>query len=111
MYKLWIYHATKNPKIITDDQFEAMQAEGWADSPARFVKLESLGIDKDDKIGAQTALDMIDGINESINQALSINSMGKQQLENYALKHFNVDIDRRKNIKDLRKEVKKLAGA
>lgn len=110
-HKQWIYHATKKPKIIDSDNFESMKAEGWADSPAQFIKLEDLGIDKDDTVKAQQALDMVGGVAESLNKALNLNQMNKQELEDYAKEHYGVDIDRRKSVKALRKEVKALAEA
>tara|TARA_R110000796_G_scaffold174851_2_gene291844 strand:+ start:974 stop:1312 length:339 start_codon:yes stop_codon:yes gene_type:complete len=110
-YKQWVYHETKKPKIIDSDNFEAMKTEGWADSPAQFIQLEALGVDKNDTIKAQQALDMVTGITESLNKALNVNKLSKQELEVYAKEHFEVDIDRRKTIKELRKEVKALAEA
>ena len=110
-YKQWIYHATKKPKIINSSDFEMLQAEGWADSPARFIKLESLGIGKDDPIKSQQALDMVNGVADSLNKALNLDKMNKQELEDYAKEHYGVDIDRRRSVKALRKEVKALAEA
>ncbi len=39
-----------------------------------------------------------------------INEMGKDDLEKYAKEKFGVDIDKRKKIADLRKQVTDLAG-
>ena len=111
MFKQWIYHATKKPKIIDSDNFESRKAEGWADSPAQFIKLETLGIEKDDTVKAQQALDMVAGVAESLNKALNLNNMNKNELEDYAKEHFGVDIDRRRSVKSLRKVVKALAEA
>lgn len=110
-HRQWVYHATKKPKIIQSGDFEAMKAEGWADSPAQFIKLETLGIDKDDNVKAQQALDAVEGVKDSLNGALNISKMSKQELEGYANKHHGVDIDRRKSVKALRKEVKALTEA
>jgi hypothetical protein len=118
-YKVWIYHATKKPKIISSEQIEAFEAEGWVDSPARFINLETLGInkaktdagDEEETAKAQQALDMVDGITASLNKKLNLNQMGKQELEDYAKEHYGVDIDRRKSVKALRKEVKALTEA
>ena len=118
-YKRWIYHSTKKPKIINSEQFETFEAEGWADSPARFIKLESIGIDKEktaagdeaETAKAQQALEMVEGITRSLNKALNLDKMNKQELEDYAKEHYGVDIDRRRSVKALRKEVKALAEA
>ena len=114
----WIYHKSKDPRIIKDSEYERMEAEGWADSPAKFLDLDTLGLDKE-KIGsgdeeecakAQQALDAVEGVVESINGALNLDSMSKSELEDYALTHYAVNIDKRKNIKKLLVEVKEMAG-
>jgi hypothetical protein len=50
----------------------------------------------------------IAGVVDRINGELNIGEMDKEELEKYALTHFNVDIDRRKGIRALRVQVKKL---
>lgn len=116
MSKRWIYHATNEPKIINDGEFEAYEAEGWADSPARFVKLEQFGIDQskieggdeEEAARAQQALDAVEGVKDSLNGALNVGTMNKDELESYAKEHFNVDIDMNKGVRKLRQDVKNL---
>ena len=118
-HKRWVYHATKKPKIINGCDFEQMESEGWADSPAKFLKLEDLGIDKakidagdaEEEGKAQQALDMVDGVKESLNKALNIDKMSKNELQDYAIEHYGVDLDKSKSVKVLRKEVKALTEA
>jgi hypothetical protein len=115
-YKTWVYHATKSPKIIDSNEYEQMTAQGWADSPAIFLKLETIGIsqekikngDVDEAAKAQQALDAVEGIKDYMNGSLNFNKMNKQELEDFAKHHFGVDLDRRfkpdkmiKQIKDL----------
>jgi len=109
-FKRWIYHETKQPRIINNSEYEQYEPLGWADSPAQFIKIESLGIDKEDSEKAQQALDAVAGVVESLNGALNLGSMSKNELEDYAKEHFGVDIDRRKNIKALRAEVSRLSN-
>lgn len=109
-YKRWIYHATKEPKIINSKEFDGYEAMGWADTPAKFVSAKDFGVDPDNEIMAQQLGDAIEGVKEALNGALNIDSMGKKDLERYARKHFDVELDRRKGIKSLRKIVKELVG-
>lgn len=117
-FRRWIYHATEEPKIINSDEFESYESEGWADSPARFLNLEDVGIDKEktdagdeqETAKAQQALDAVEGVVQSINGALNLELMNKEELEDYAREHFGVELDRRKRIKTLLKQVKELAG-
>lgn len=114
----WIYHETKAPQIIKDSEFERMEAEGWADSPARFIKLETLGIsqakieagDEQEESKAQQALDAVEGVVASLNGALNLDKLDKNELEAYAKEHFGVDVDKRRSKKRLVEEIKELAG-
>jgi hypothetical protein len=109
-FKQWVYHATKSPKVINSDQFEEFEASGWADSPAKFAKIVDFGVDESNAEHVQALGEAIEGVKDAANGALNIDVMDKKQLEDYANKNFNVDIDRRKGIKQLRKQVKELAG-
>lgn len=113
-YKCWVYHATKKPRIIDSSEYELACANGWADSPARFLKLSAVGIDqskidsgnKDEALKAQQALEALAGVVESINGALNLHKMTKMELEYYAKEHFGVDLDRRKHSDKLIAEIK-----
>lgn len=111
IFKMWVYHATKAPKIINYDEFESAQAQGWADSPAKFIKISDFGVDPKNKSEVHQLGETIEGVKNAANGALNIDSMNKKQLEAYALEFFSIDIDRRKGIKTLRAEVKAMAGA
>jgi hypothetical protein len=115
-FKRWIYSATKAPKVINDSEFEQYEAKGWADSPAKFLKLEDVGIDQEKiKAGnveeaskAQQAFDAVEGVKESLNGALNLNKMNKNELEAYAKEHFGVDLDKRKKPNVLIKQIRAL---
>ena len=115
-FKRWIYHATKAPKVIYDSQFEEFDALGWADTPAKFLKLESIGINKDkielgdeqEKAKAQQAFDAVDGIVKSLNGSLNLDKMDKKEIEAHIKEHFDIDLDRRKSLKTLKKEALKI---
>ena len=109
-YKTWIYHATKAPKIIDSDQFEEMEALGWADTPAKFIKTTDFGVDPNEPEKVQALGEAIEGVKDAANGALNIDSMDKNQLEDYAKANFDVDLDKRKGMKKLRKQVKELVG-
>ena len=79
-FKQWIYHETNKPKIINSSEYEDQRALGWADSPAEFIKLEDVGIDKvkteagdkDETAKAQQALEAVEGVVQSLNNQLNI---------------------------------------
>tara|TARA_R110000744_G_scaffold373719_2_gene486059 strand:- start:136 stop:492 length:357 start_codon:yes stop_codon:yes gene_type:complete len=107
-FKTWIYHETKNPKVINQSDYDELYHFGWRDTPAAFLKLESLGIEKHETEKAQQALEMVSGIVESLNGSLNIDQLNKKELEDHIKEHFGVDLDRRKTLKVLRKEAKAL---
>ena len=109
-FKQWIYHKTKAPKVINSDEFETMKALGWSDTPADFILTSDFGIDGKDPSQVQVLGEAIQGVADAANGALNLNAMSKKELESYALTHFNVELDRRRSIKKLREEVKKLLG-
>ena len=115
-FKRWIYHDTKSPRVIDDSEFERFEALGWAVTPAKFLKLETIGIsqkkiddgDESEKAKAQQALDAVEGIKESLNGSLNLDSMNKQELEDYAKEHFGVDLDRRFKPDKMVKKIREL---
>lgn len=109
-FKRWIYHKTKDPKVINSDEFETMKALGWSDTPADFILISDFGIDGDDPSQVQVLGEAIQGVKDAANGALNIGKMNKQELEDYAFTHFNVELDRRRSVKKLRAEVKELIG-
>lgn len=117
-FKRWIYHADNKPKIINDSEYEDYKALGWADSPARFLNLESVGIDKaktdagdpSETAKAQQALEAVEGVVQSLNNQLNIDEMNKNQLESYIQEHYGIDLDKRKTLKKLRQQAKQIAG-
>lgn len=109
-FKQWIYHKTKKPKVINSDELESMRALGWSDTPADFALISDFGIDGDDPSQVQVLGEAIQGVKDAANGALNVDTMKKKELEDYALEHFGVELDRRRSIKKLREEVKVLIG-
>ena len=108
MGRRWIYHATEEPKIIENEKFEAYEEKGWKDSPAYFIKLPDVGVDPDDHMAVQQFGEAVEGIKDSLNGALNINEMDKNDLEEYAREHFGTELDKRQKLKTLRKQVQAL---
>ena len=108
VYRRWIYHKTEEPMIINSDEFDSYEAKGWKDSPAEFCKTTDFGVDPKDSEHVQMLGDTIEAVADRINGELNVSVMDKEQLEMYAKEHFKIDLDRRKRIGTLRKQVKKL---
>jgi len=108
VYRRWIYHKTDAPKIINSDEFKGYEKDGWKDSPAEFCKTTDFGVDPKDAEKVQMLGESIEGVADRINGELNVAVMDKEQLEMFAREHFNVELDRRKRIGALRKQVKKL---
>ena len=110
LFRRWIYHATKDPKIIMSNEYDAYEKDGWSDTPATFAKIKNFGVDEEDPSAVQVLGEAIEGVKNRLNAELNIDVMSKIQLEEYAFEHFNVNLDRRRSIKKLRAEVKELAA-
>ena len=110
VFKQWIYHKTKKPKIINSDEFETQKELGWSDTPADFILISDFGIDGKDPSQVQVLGEAIAGVKDAANGALNVDVMSKKQLEEYAMTHFNVELDRRRSAKKLREEVQDLIG-
>lgn len=106
--KRWIYHTTEEPKVINDSEFEEYKKEGWADTPAAFVNIEEAGIDVDDPEQVQQFGEAIEGVKDSLNGALNVDKMDKDQLEAYARDHYGQELDKRKSKKKLLQRVKEM---
>ena len=114
-YRRWVYHETEAPKIVEEAEAEALYKDGWADSPARFLKLESVGIDQaktdagdeQETRKAQSVLDSVQGITESLNGALNLDDMDRGELEEYVKEHHSgLKLDKRKSPENLVKQIR-----
>ena len=92
MSKCWIYHETAEPRIVESDEAEGYYADGWADTPASFIKTTECGIDPSDEIGVQALGEAIEGVAEMANGALNLGVMKDKELKAYAMKHFDTKI-------------------
>ena len=115
-FRMWIYHAKKEPKIIDSDDLEEFEDDGWADSPAKFLDLKTFGVDKGDELGIQQIGDSVEGVKNSLNGALNLDQMDKFELDAYAKEHYEMDYDLRKyrgekGLKRLRLDVRALTEA
>ena len=116
VYKRWIYHETEEPKIINSDEYEKYNKEGWLDSPAPFLNYEDIGLDSDkikendeDELAkASLSFDAVEGLVDLSNGKLNLEEMTKNELEEYAKKHFEVDLDKRRSKKRLVTEIREL---
>ena len=110
VFKKWIYHKTKNPKVIDSDKLEGFKSRGWAESPAEINELKDFNVDPNNTEQVHQFGETIEGVNKAINGALNIDTMSKKELVAYAKESYGVDIDNIKPIKALRTQVKELAG-
>ena len=108
--KTWIYHETEEPRIIYEHQTKQYYDKGWADSPAKFVKLSKVDIDPDNEIMVQQFGESMEGVKNAVNAALNLDDMTKRELVNYAKEHFDTDLDKRDYKSVLIKAVRGLIG-
>ncbi len=112
----WIYHETEETKKIDQKDYEQYKKDGWLDSPAPFMSYESIGLDStkiqegDDEelVKASQAFASVEGVCDYLNGELNLDDMSKNELEEYAQKHFKIDLDKRRSKKRLVSEIREL---
>ena len=109
MSLIWVYHETKESIIIEDEEFESYANDGWYDSPIHFIKISDHGIDVDDPIAVQNFGEAIEGVKNSMNAALNIDGMDKDELIDYASEHHGCDLEYHRREATLRNQVYILA--
>ncbi len=103
-YKTYIYHATEEPKVVFEDEAQVYYDAGWADTPAKFIKLP------DDPIEVQQLGEAIEGVKDSVNGALNLENMSKRELIAYGKKHFGAQLNKKDYKSTLIKTLKGLIG-
>ena len=107
-YRRWVYHATEAPKIISSKDYDKHKSDGWSDTPATFAKIKDFGVDEEDPAAVQVLGEALAGVGERINGELNLEVLRKKELEDYAIKHFNYDLDLRRTKKVLQAKVREL---
>lgn len=116
---IWLYHEAEEPKIVKADEVEKYKLEGWAKTPAAFLKFEDVGIDREkikaknpeEKIKADQVLQAVETIKDQVNGAINLENMNKNELIEYAEKHFELKLSRQKNKKQMIDKIRgKLSG-
>ncbi len=95
--RAWIYNKTEEPKIVLKSEAEAYYADGWADSPAKFMT--EGGLKGAEKIPIEMQVSAIDGVKEAMNGALNLKLMTKRELAEFSAKHCGLDFKDTKKIK------------
>lgn len=112
--KTWIYHATEEPKVIDQAEYESYKKDGWLDSPAPFLTYEQIGLDSEkikaeddhELVKATQAFAAVEGVKECLNGELNLDEMSKAELEEYARKHLDMELDKRRSKARLCTEIR-----
>jgi len=92
MLRVWIYHATEEPKIVNADEAQAFYDDGWKDSPRLFVKTTDFDVDPNDEAKVQQLGESIEGVKDALNGALNLKEMTGKELLDYAEVNFGVKL-------------------
>lgn len=110
--RCWVYHETKDPLIVDQDDAQDFYDDGWADTPAAFKsRVEAFGADLNDSLQVQQVGEAIEGVKDMANGALNLSEMDNLELVEYALKHFGTKLKKRDGKKRNLRAVEKLIGA
>lgn len=114
--KLWVYHPEKQPKIVERKEFKALESEGWADTPAPFLKYEQIGLDRqkiddgdtDERLKADQILQTVADLAKYLNGAINLDHMKKDELMDFAALHFDVDMKKSRTKKHMINKIRGL---
>ena len=109
MSKSWIYHRTKEPKIVDDLELAEYFRDGWADTPAAFNEAEESFLREEEpepeedldffEVEFETEEEAEDTPDESFicasENELSLEMMTKKELQEFCQKHFEVTLPHR----------------
>ncbi len=104
MALIWIYNEIKDPIIIEDEEFESYEDDNWYTSPINYVNIKDQGIDVDDPTAVQKFGEAIEGVVSSLNGALNIDFMDKDELLEFASFHHGCELDYSRREATLRKQ-------
>lgn len=106
---IWIYNENKEPIIIDEEDFTAYESNGWVDSPIKFINITDAGIDVDDQMAVEAFGLSITGVKNSMNDALNIDDMTKDDLVEYASTHHGCELEPHRRESTLRNQAYALA--
>lgn len=110
-YRTWVYKSKEEAKIIDSDDKQKYLDDGWADSPAAFIDIkEDFGIEPDNTMEVQGVGSAIDGVAKYHNNLLNIEKLTRKELDLFAKNHWDLDLDRRKTVKNMLHQVAKHHG-
>jgi len=91
--RCYVYKKGEEPRMVYVEQAADFYNEGWADSPAKFFDMKEHGMDPENEIEVQTVGEALEGVKEMANGALNLKRMTKIELQEYAEKHFDMNLD------------------
>lgn len=109
MSRSWIYHATEEPKIINDEDLPRYLQEGWAESPAAFFDMRDHGLNPEDKMLVQATGEALRNVAKEVNELLNLGDLSKDELIDFAERHYDVSLDKRLGKEKMIEKIKKLA--
>ena len=105
-YRRWVYHKTEEPRIIDSEDYEQYELNGWADTPAKFVKVTDFGVDPDNQVMVQALGETIQGIDDRLNGELNLDEMAEPELKEYAMKHLDLGFHHRTKAPKMREMIR-----
>jgi len=91
--RAYVYHKTKEPKMIYAEEAQEWYDKGWKNSPAYFFDMEKHGLDPGNSVLVQSVGDSIEEVKEAVNKALNLQLMTKRELVEYAKEHLGTELN------------------
>lgn len=102
-FRKWVYHKTEEAKIIDSDNLQEFLDDGWKVRPIATSKENA---PKEEQ--KQTKTNTVETTQETKRDwFVEAAKLGKDALEVFAKEKFNIALDKRKNPKNMFKQLKK----
>jgi len=86
--RVYLYHATKKPKIFLEADIDKMKDKGWHISPIPFIKTTDFGVDPTDNEQVQMMGETILGVRDYMNDMLNLELMKVKELKDFVKRNF-----------------------
>lgn len=107
IYKIWLYHAEQEPKIFDSSEVEALEAEGWKDSPAKCDGfLDKINVDSKNKLQVQFVGEVTEATTDILNLEENIESLDREEIIKLAHLRLQEDWSKRRGLEKMRSSLR-----
>ena len=103
IYKIWMYHAEHEPKIFDSSEVEALEVDGWKDSPAKCKGfLDKINVDSENELQVQFVGEVVEATSDILNLEENIESLDREEIIKLANLRLQEDWSKKRGLERMR---------